>query len=115
MKLNDTEFWTVIEAAGGIYSSAVEIIKKNFPEEKHMTRQAVRQRCLKSPDRYDEIREHHVDIAEAAILNIIGDKDHKEHAKTARWFVETRGKTRGYHKKTEITGDQTVTISFDED
>lgn len=112
-KIGDREFWDVMERAKGIYSTALEIIKDEFPKEKQVTRQAIFQRCTLNDaalTKLDQIREANIDAAERVIMSAIDEKD-KE---TAKWYLERQGKARGYTKTIEVNGTQNHIVSFEE-
>jgi hypothetical protein len=48
--------------------------------------------------------ENAVDFAENKLMKLINDEEKREHGKSVRFFLETRGKDRGYSKRAEITG-----------
>jgi hypothetical protein len=94
-KLNRANVTKALLEQRGILGKAAESLD--------VTRQNLRAFLLKHPD-LEEVRqeasEQLLDVAEAQITNAIEQGD----LKTVRWYMERRGKDRGYSTRVETTG-----------
>jgi dephospho-CoA kinase len=116
MKLTDDEFWKDVRTNGGIFSRVVTSIQDAYPKAQHMTRQAVRQRCMKDDDakkKLEDCEEESLDVAEIVCQKLLrNNKDPRHQFLVAKFILETKGKHRGYTKAVEINGEQRHTINF---
>lgn len=101
-RLSKKEFWDALTEAGGLYARCARII-----EEKHgfaITRQAVRERAEREPDRLMELVECSLDLAEEKLLQFFDSKNERIRLKAVEFYLRNKGKSRGYSERTEITG-----------
>lgn len=85
-----------LRSSAGIYSVAAEKLQT--------TRQNVFQRVQRSPALKAlcaEIEEMMLDMAEAGVVDALNKKDRR----MITWYLERKGRHRGYANKTEITGE----------
>ena len=59
----------------------------------------------------EEIREQTLDLAESALLKMIGDQNHRNHATAVIFYLKTKGKARGYVERSEVTGPQGAPVA----
>lgn len=94
-KATNAQFKAALKKNGGLAAHAARDLG--------MTRQGVSQRIRKSPELQAflaELDQTHLDTAEGVVLEAIANKD----LPTARWYLERKGKKRGYATKVETEG-----------
>lgn len=90
-----TQLKVALKAAAGIPAVAAESLK--------CSRQNVCQRIANSAElrRFvDEVEQTIVDLAEGVVVDALRKKDRP----TARWVLETKGRHRGWVRRSELTG-----------
>lgn len=114
-KLNDKQFWELLKENGGIFARAARAAKHHFGVD--ITRQSVRERANKDPERLAEILEENVDVAEEGLLALMRSKDEKVRLRAIEFFLKSKGSDRGYFEKSKQTleGDVAVTVRFIEE
>ena len=114
-KLNDKQFWALLKENGGIFARAARAAKQHFGVD--ITRQSIRERANKDPERLAEILEENVDVAEEGLLALMRSKDEKVRLRAIEFFLKSKGSDRGYFEKSKQTleGDVAVTVRFIEE
>lgn len=98
-KLSSKEFWAILRANGGIFGRTAKAIREKY--EISFTRQAVRSRAEKFPDKLSDIREETIDIAEGVLHELMDGDDARVKADVAKFYLKTIGKNRGYVEREE--------------
>lgn len=112
-RLSKKEFWAALTEAGGLYARCARIIK-----EKHgfaITRQAVRERAEREPDRLMELVETGLDLAEEKLQQLFDSKSERIRLRALEFYLRSKGKGRGYSERTEITGADGTPITKEYD
>lgn len=94
--LPDGQFWQMLEEAGGIYARAARLIERVYGIS--MSRQNVRQRALKDPERLNDIRENKIDHAEEVITDLLKSQNEAIRLRAAELLLTRHGRgiARGY-------------------
>lgn len=101
MKLTDKEFWEELRKQGGIFARTARAIKAKYKIK--YTRQAVRDRALKEPDRYDDILEENIDNAEEQLHTIfLTSRNERNRLQAVQFYLRTIGRKRGYIERQEV-------------
>jgi len=101
-RLSNKEFWDALIESGGLFARCSRLIKEKHGVE--ITRQAIRQRAEKMPERLFEITEISLDNAEEQLLQLFESKNERIRLKAVEFYLKNKGKARGYAERTEITG-----------
>lgn len=99
-KLSENEFWKILSENAGLFTRTVRAIENQFKIT--ITRQSVRERALKQPERYKEILEQNIDIAEEGLHSLMRSKSETVRLKAVELFLKTQGKSRGYVEKQQV-------------
>jgi len=59
---------------------------------------------------YDSVNEANLDKAENRLMELVGDKDHKDHFKALKFYLRTKGRQRGYGDRVDLGGDLNVSL-----
>lgn len=102
IKISDEAFLSILRENGGLYAATAKAIEEQFGVK--YSRQAVRQRALDHPDELADIEEQAKDIAEAGLLSLMQDTDPRIRLDATKFYLNTKGKARGYTQRQEITG-----------
>ena len=114
-KLTETQFWALLKENGGIFARTARAAKANFGID--ITRQSIRERANRNPEKLLEILEENVDVAEEGLLALMRSKDEKVRLRAIEFFLKSKGSNRGYFEKSKQTleGDVAVTVRFIEE
>lgn len=99
-KISENEFWKILSENAGLFTRTVRAIESQFKIT--ITRQSVRERALKQPERYKEILEQNIDIAEEGLHSLMRSKSETVRLKAVELFLKTQGKSRGYVEKQQV-------------
>ena len=72
-EISDKVYWTYLKANKGLYSQTAAAIAQH--ENIKMSRQAVRERAIRNPDKLNEVFEYLKDKAESNMHNLMDDAD----------------------------------------
>tara|TARA_R110000868_G_scaffold193720_1_gene438883 strand:- start:49 stop:426 length:378 start_codon:yes stop_codon:yes gene_type:complete len=101
-KIDDNRFFAILRESAGLYARAARAIEKETGED--YTRQAVKDRAAKHPEILKDINEQNYDIAEEGLHSLMRSRDEKIKLRSIEFYLKTKGKTRGYIERQEITG-----------
>ena len=96
-RLTDKEFWSILKANAGLYQRTATAIEKKF--NRPYTRQSVKERAEKHPERLAEIKEATIDTAEGGLLGLMGSTNEGIRLKAITYYLDNQGKKRGYVKQ----------------
>lgn len=51
---------------------------------------------------YDSVNESNLDLAENELIELVKDKDHKDHFGALKFYLRTKGRTRGFGDRSEV-------------
>lgn len=108
IKLSDEAFLAILRENGGLYARTAKAI-----EEQHsvtFSRQAVRQRALEHPDELKDIEEEVADSAESGLQTLMKDPDPRIKIDAIKFYLKTKGKSRGYVERTETEHSGNLTL-----
>jgi hypothetical protein len=95
-----------LKKSAGVLSGAAQILAQAYGSCDRETVRNYLERYPRLRQVVDETIEHTLDLAEHKLISAI-DKDHDW---AIRFFLETKGKHRGYTKRQEITGSMTARL-----
>ena len=101
-KITDKEFWSILRANGGVFARTARAISEKFDVD--YSRQAVRDRASKKPAILADIEEQNTDLAEEVIFDLLLSEDERIKADVAKFYLKTKGKSRGYIERQELGG-----------
>lgn len=96
-RLTDKEFWSILKANAGLYQRTATAIEKKY--NRPYTRQSVKERAEKHPERLAEIKEATIDTAEGGLLGLMGSSDERVRLRAIQYYLDNQGKKRGYVKQ----------------
>ena len=102
IKISDTAFLALLRENGGLYAKTAKAIAEQFGID--YSRQAVRQRALDHKDELEDINEEVQDCAEDGLQTLMKNEDPKIKLDAIKFYLNTKGKARGYSTRSEITG-----------
>lgn len=95
IKLSHDEFFGAVREAGGLYHVAVKLIKKYYKID--ITRQAVRDRCLRHPEIMADINEENRDIAVEGLHSLLKSEDEKVKLGAVKYYLDNQGQELGFN------------------
>jgi hypothetical protein len=101
-KLTDAEFFAVLRENAGIYARTARAIEKQYGIS--YTRQSVKYRAELNPDELKDIEEQNIDIAEEGLHSLMRSTNERIKLKAIETYLKTKGRTRGYSDKLELSG-----------
>lgn len=110
MKVSDNEFWEILRENAGIYARTARAIEKQFNIQ--YSRQAVKERAEKNIERLNDIREQNFDVAEEGLMSLMRSKAERIKLDSIKFYLERKGKDRGYSSRQEITGADGMPTNF---
>jgi hypothetical protein len=102
MHISDKEFWAILRENAGIYARTARAISKAFSIE--YTRDAVKKRAERYPERLQSIIDENLDIAEEGLHSLLRSKTENVRFRAVEFYLRTKGKSRGYVERSELTG-----------
>ena len=102
-RVTDELFWEILEKKMGNFALTSREIESQLGFK--YSRQAARQRAYKDKERYREIKEVIIDIAEARNLKNIHSSNDLVSQRATEFTLKTLGKDRGWYMKKEIELD----------
>jgi hypothetical protein len=109
-RLSKKEFWETLAEAGGLYARCARLIQEKFGI--GYTRQAVRERAEKDPEKLFQIVETGLDLAEEKLQQLFDSKNERVRLKALQFYLRTKGRARGYSERTEITGAEGEPLAY---
>lgn len=107
--LTKKEFLAILRENGGLFARTARAIEKKY--NRTYSRQAVQARALKYPKELADIEEENIDVAEEFLHGAIRDAKNKTvQIKAVELYLKTKGRTRGYGDKLDITGNVTSNV-----
>ena len=110
MKVSDNEFWEILRENAGIYARTARAIEKQFNIQ--YSRQAVKERAEKDSERLNDIREQNFDVAEEGLMSLMRSKAERIKLDSIKFYLERKGKDRGYSQRQEVTGADGMPTNF---
>lgn len=110
MKVSDKEFWTILRENAGLYARTARAIEKQFNVS--YSRQAVKERAEKDMDRLNDIKDQNFDVAEEGLYSLMRSKNERIKLDSTKFYLERKGKERGYSQRQEITGADGMPTNF---
>ena len=110
MKVSDNEFWEILRENAGIYARTARAIEKQFNIQ--YSRQAVKERAEKDFERLNDIREQNFDVAEEGLMSLMRSKAERIKLDSIKFYLERKGKDRGYSQRQEVTGADGMPTNF---
>jgi len=98
-RYSDAQIEAALRTQGGIMSTAAQALEEATGV--RISRQAIRERVLRSPRlqrAIHEAQEETLDLAEGVLLTALRRND-RDAVNAARFVLETKGKTRGYSRR----------------
>ena len=111
MKVSDNEFWAILRENAGIYARTARAIENHFNVS--YSRQAVKDRAEKDMDRLNDIRDQNFDVAEEGLHSLMRSKNERIKLDSTKFYLERKGKDRGYSQRQEITGADGMPTKFE--
>ena len=111
MKVSDNEFWAILRENAGIYARTARAIENHFNVS--YSRQAVKDRAEKDMDRLNDIRDQNFDVAEEGLHSLMRSKNARIKLDSTKFYLERKGKDRGYSQRQEITGADGMPTKFE--
>lgn len=99
-KLSDEQFFAILRENAGIFSRAARKIREQYGIS--YTRQAVRDRALKSPELLQDIFEESMDVAEEGLQTMMRSNNERIKLNAIIFFLKMKGQDRGYTDKLEL-------------
>lgn len=96
-RLSDKEFWPILTANAGLYQRTAVAIQKKFNIA--YTRQAVKDRAERKPEKLKEIQETNLDMAESGLFGLMASGDERVRQRAIEYYLDRKGKARGYIKQ----------------
>jgi len=113
-KLSDAQFLDILRRNGAIAARTVEAIRKEYKIE--YSRQAVYQRMRTFPEEVQDIIEESIDVAEEQLIGLIRTcKNPNVKLNAIKYFLDAKGKERGYNAKEQAPTKVEVEIKDRED
>ena len=109
-KLSDNEFWALLRENAGLYAKTANAIREQF--DVNFTRQSVRERAEKAPEKLADIRAENVDIAEDGLNTLMQSTDENIQFKSIQFYLKTQGKGRGYVERTEQEVNSKISVNI---
>lgn len=111
-KLTDKQFWTILRKNAGLYARTARAIEKEWGID--YTRQAVKLRAERQPDRLADILEETVDLAEEGLHDLMRNPLPNIRLKAIELYLKSKGSNRGYHQKEAVShsGEVSVNVTF---
>jgi hypothetical protein len=103
-KLSDEQFLSILRENAGLFARTARAIKKQFGIE--YSRQAVRDRAENHSEVLSDIYEENLDIAEEGLYSLMRSKNENIKIKSIQYYLDSKGKKRGYVKRSEYTGKE---------
>lgn len=106
-KLTVAKIKEALEQSAGIRVQAAKML--------NVERRTLYRWIAKHPELQDalaDIDERHVDIAESNVLSAMASKDETLRTNTSKWFLERKGRRRGYSTRVETTGPDGGPIEY---
>ena len=94
--ISDAQFWNILRANAGMFATTAHAIAEKIG--KTYTRQSVRERALRDPEKLEDIREQSVDDAEGVVFKLLKNWDPRVKLKAAETILRARARDRGYGK-----------------
>lgn len=101
-RLSKKEFWDCMAEAGGLYARCARLIEEKYGTS--ISRQSVRGRAEKDPDLLMQIVETGLDLAEEKLQQLFDSKNERVRLKALEFYLRTKGRSRGYAERKELTG-----------
>lgn len=101
VKITDAQIAEALEACGGVYSESARWLYRTYGVE--ITRQSISNRVAANPDLEAARREAIEIVTDKAETNTIELIEKKDRWALSFW-LKTRGKSRGFSERTEVTG-----------
>lgn len=108
MHISDKEFWPILRENAGIYARTARAIRKAFNID--YTRDAVKKRAERHPERLQSIIDENLDIAEEGLHSLMRSKKENIRFRAIEFYLKTKGKSRGYVERSELTGKDGKTL-----
>ena len=112
VKVSHAQFFSILRENAGLFSRTARAISMQFGVP--YTRQAVRDRAVKHPAILADIEEENLDIAEEGLTTIMRSKSETIRLDAVKYYLDRKGKKRGYHPKatTDIihSGEMNFTV-----
>lgn len=99
--LSESEFWTALREHAGIYARTAKAIteKYNIP----YTRQGVKARAERYPERLQDIIDQNLDVAESELINLMQSKNQRVKLHAVEFYLRTKGRNRDYVERNEAS------------
>jgi len=110
MKISDNEFWALLRENAGLYARTARAIEKQFNIT--YSRQAVKDRAEKDSERLMDVREQNIDVAEEGLFSLMRSKSERIQLNSIQFYLNRKGKHRGYVERQEITGVEGMPTNF---
>lgn len=99
-KVTEAQFWLFMKKGAGIYAKVARLIRNELGI--GFTRQAVKARAEKNPQKLKDVREEVKDIAEEGLIDLMELKDDRIKLKAIEFYLKMQARDRGYTDKKEI-------------
>jgi len=97
MAYSDKQIIDALEKCGGNQSAAARALD--------CSRMTIHKRINSSDkvrEAYDSVNEANIDLAENNLIDLIKDKDHKDHFGALKFYLRTKGRNRGFGDRSEV-------------
>lgn len=110
MKVSDKEFWDILRENAGLYARTGRAIEKQFNVS--YSRQAVKDRAEKDMERLNDVKDQNFDVAEEGLHSLMRSENERIKLDSTKFYLERKGKDRGYSQRQEITGAEGMPTNF---
>jgi hypothetical protein len=104
--LSNRQFWALLRDNAGLYARTAR--KALEVHQVTISRQAIKDRAEKDPDKLADIREETVEVAEDGLISLMRqNEDKRVKLEATRTFLKAQGRSKGWGDKVDITsGDK---------